>query len=103
MNEKRIQQVIEVEKQAQALYESALKEADRLPRQAEAEGQALIEQARREAEDEVRRLLTGAQSEDEARQILQEAEEKNRRVEQQVASNFEQAVGLILARVYGEE
>ncbi len=103
MNEKRIQQVIEVEKQAQALYEAALKEADRLPRQAEAEAQALVDQARRDAEEEVRRMLAGTQADEDGRQILLQAEEKSRRVEQQAASNFDRAVAMILARVTGEE
>ncbi len=103
MNEKRIQQVIEVEKQAQAIYDAALSEAEKLPRQAELDAQALIEKARREAEEEVRRMIASAQTGKEGNQILSQAEEKTLRLEKQAAMNLDRAVAYIVARVTGEE
>ncbi len=103
MNEKRIQQVIEVEKQAQALYESALHDAEKLPRQAELDAQALVEQARCEAEEEVRRMVASAEAEEEGKQILSQTEAKNQRLADQAAKNFDRAVAFIVARVTGEE
>ena len=46
MNENRIQQVLEIEKQAQEIHEKAISEAQQLPVQAEQEGQDLKESAR---------------------------------------------------------
>jgi len=46
LNEKNIQEVLEIEKQADAIHEAALHEAQQIPVQAEQEAQALIEKAR---------------------------------------------------------
>jgi vacuolar-type H+-ATPase subunit H len=103
MDEKRIQQVVEVEKQAQGIYEAALREAEKLPRQAELEAQAFIEKARKNAEEEVERMMATAQAEDEAKQILAQAEAKNLSLDQQVAKSSDRAVAFILSQLVGEE
>ena len=54
MNEKRIEQVLEIEKQAQAILDAATREADQLPARAEQEAQAMIAQVRADAEAEAR-------------------------------------------------
>ena len=46
MNEKHIQQVLEIEKQAQEIQEAAVREAQQLPILAEQEAQALVEKAK---------------------------------------------------------
>ena len=51
MNEKQIQQVLKIEKEAQEIQEAAMKEVQQLPVSAEQEAQALIEKARAEAQE----------------------------------------------------
>lgn len=49
MNEKRVQQVLVIEKQAKEILDAAQREAERLPSLAEQEAQALIEKTRTKA------------------------------------------------------
>lgn len=101
MNEKLIDQVLQIEKQAQEIHEAARREAEQLPIQAEKEAQALIEKARLEAEEEARRLVASAQSKEESTRILGEAEEKGRQFESLAMSNIDRAVTYVLERVAG--
>jgi vacuolar-type H+-ATPase subunit H len=101
VNEKHIQQVIEIEKRAQEIHEAALKEAQQLPVLAEQEAQALIEKARAEAEQESRELLSQVQADEEGARILSEVEEKNRQFETTGMRNLERAVDYVLERVVG--
>jgi len=101
MNEKQIQQVLEIEKQAQEIHEAAVREAQQLPVQAEQEAQALIEKARVEAQAEAQKLVTQAQADDETGRILADAEETNKQMEAAAKKNFDRAVNYILERVVG--
>ncbi len=103
MNENRIQQVLEIEKQAQEIHETAIREAQQLPILAEQESQAVIEKARGAAQKEARELIANAQAKDETDRILAEAEKKNHQVEALAMSNFDRAVNYILDRVIGKE
>ncbi len=103
MDEKRIEQVLEIENQAQALHDAALREADQMPKQADPEGQALIEKARQEAETEARQLVDGAKAEDETKRIISQAEEETRQTEKIAMTNFDRAVTYVLHRVIGKE
>ena len=101
MNEKHIQQVIEIEKRAQEIHEAALKEAQQLPVIAEQEAQALIEKAKAEAEQEAREMVSQVQADEEGARILSEVEEKNRQFETVATSNIDRAVDYVLERVIG--
>ena len=101
MNENRIQQVLDIEKQAQDIHEAALSQAQQLPVQASQEAQSILDAARAEAEEQARQLLAKAQAEEETAKILSEAEEKNRKLEALAMSNFDRAVTYILDRVIG--
>ncbi len=103
MNEKRIQQVLEIEKQADAIHARAVSQAAQIPQQAEQEAQALIEKARSEAEAEARKIVAEAQCDAECQHILKEAEERVRNDEILAMSNFDRAVNYVLARVVGRE
>jgi len=103
MNENRIQQVLEIEKQAREIYDAAVREAQQLPAQAELEAQSILDKARNQAREEARQLVARAQAEEETAKILAQAEEKNRQVEALAMSNFERAVNYILDRVIGRE
>jgi cell division septum initiation protein DivIVA len=101
MNEKHIQQVLEIEKKAQEIHEAALKEAQQLPVTAEQEAQALIEKAKSGAQQQAREIVSKVQADEESARILSEAEEKNRQFEALAISNLDRAVAYVLERVIG--
>jgi hypothetical protein len=101
MNEKHIQQVLEIEKQSQEIHEKAMREAQELPILAEQEEQALIAKAKAEAQEEVRQIVAQAQAEDEAKEILAEVIRKNGEIEALANANFDRAVAYVLERVIG--
>jgi V/A-type H+-transporting ATPase subunit G/H len=102
-NEEHIQQVLEIERQARAVYEAAEREAEQLPRQVEQEAQALMEKARADAQEEARRLIANAQAPEECARILAQAEEEVRRTEALALRHFDRAVAYVLDRVVGRE
>ena len=101
MNEKHIQQVLDIEKQAQEIHDAAVKEAQQLPVTAEQEAQALIEKARTEAQQQAREMVSGLKADEEGARILAEAEEKNKQFETEATKNFDRAVNYVLERVIG--
>ena len=101
MNEKHIQQVIEIEKQAQEIHEAAMREAQQLPVLAEQEAQALIEKTRADAQQKAREMVSGVKADEENARILSEAEEKNKQFETLAMSNLDRAVNYVLERVIG--
>ena len=62
MDKKTIQQMLEIDKQAQTIHENALKEAAQLLAQAEKEAPDFIEKARQQAEQEAKEILARSQS-----------------------------------------
>jgi V/A-type H+-transporting ATPase subunit G/H len=102
MSEKRIQQVLEIEKQAQEIHEKARRAAQELPVAAEQEAQALIAKARTDAEEEARRLVAAAQAEDESKGILADVERRKSALESKAKANFDKAVAYVLDRVTGQ-
>jgi len=103
MNENRIQQVLEIEKQAQEIHEIAIHDAQQLPILADQEAQGVIEKVRADAQEEARQIIASAQAKEETVRILLEAEKKNHQVEALAMSNFDRAVNYILDRVIGRE
>jgi vacuolar-type H+-ATPase subunit H len=103
LKDQRIQEILDIEKNAQAIYEEAVKEAEQLPVQAEKEAQALIAKARADAEEEARKLISQAKAEDEIAKISTDADEKVKRTETLAAANFHRAVSYVLNRVVGKE
>ena len=101
MNEKNIQQVLEIEKQAQQIHDAAMKEAQELPVIAEQEAQASIEQARAEAQQKAREMVSQVKADEESARILAEVEAKNREFEALAMKNFDRAVDYVLERVIG--
>jgi len=102
MNEKHIQQVLEIEKQAQEIHDVAVRDAQRLPIQAEEEARAILGKALSDAQEEARKLVSEAQAKEEVSRILAQAEEKNQQVEALAMSNFDRAVSYILDRLAGK-
>jgi len=103
LNEKLIQQVLEIEKQAQAIHEVAVREAGQLPVQAEQEARALVEKARADAQEQARQLVADAQAQEETARIQTQAEAEARRMEALAADHFDEAVRYVLDRVAGKE
>jgi V/A-type H+-transporting ATPase subunit G/H len=103
LNEKTIQQVLEIEQQADAIYAEAAREAEKLPLLAEQEAQMLIEKARSEAEEEAKKMVTKAQAEEERQRILAEADTTVQRTESVAKMNSNKAIAYVLNRVTGKE
>jgi len=103
MDEKRIQEVLKIEKQAQDIYDAALREAEQLPVLANQESQSLIEKTRTDAEAEARRLVANAEAKEECARILADAEDKSNRMKGLAMSHMERAVGYVLDRVAGRD
>ena len=101
MNEKRIEQVLEIERQAQGILDAATHEAEQLPARAEQEAREILERARSQAQDEARQMLAKAQAQEETAAILSQAEEKNRETEKLAMKNLDKAVAYILQRLIG--
>ena len=101
MNDKYIQQVLDIEKRAQEIHDAAVKEAQQLPITAEQEAQALIEKAHQEAEQQAREMLSAVKADQESDRILAEAEENSKQLEKVAAGNFDRAVNYVLERVIG--
>ncbi len=103
LNEKRIQQVLDIEKQAQAVHEKAVAEAANLPVAAEQEAQTLLEKTRAAAQAEAREMIAKAQAQEEMDQIAAEAQEKLQHIDVTAQSNSARAVHYVLNRVVGRE
>ena len=101
MEEKQIQQVIKIEKEAQEILEAAMKESQQLPVIAEQEAQAFVEKARAEAQEKARQMLSEVKADDESSRILSEVEETNKQFEAQAMGNVDRAVEYVLERVIG--
>ncbi len=101
MNEKHIQQVLEIEKQAQEIQEKARREAQEIPVKAEQEAQALIVKAKADAHEEARKLIAAVQSNDTSVQIAADEASKNSEFEASAKKNFDKAVAFVLERVIG--
>ena len=102
MNEKRIEQVLEIEKQAEDILNAATREAEQVPARAEQEAQQMVEQARTEAQEEARKMLEKAQAQQETASILSQTDEKNREIEKLAMKNLDKAVAFVLERVIGK-
>ena len=103
MDEKLLNRVLEIEKEAQTIHDSALSEALELPVRAEKETQELIEKTRLDAEQQSQKMIASAQAEDECKRIVADTEEKISHSEGLAASNFNRAVAYVIARVIGRE
>jgi vacuolar-type H+-ATPase subunit H len=103
LNENRIQQVLEIEKQANAIRDEMIDEAAQLPIQAQKDAQSILDQSRADAQAEAQQMLAKAQADQESADILGQADEKTRRTETLAKSNFNRAVAYVVARVIGRE
>jgi vacuolar-type H+-ATPase subunit H len=101
MNEKHIQQVLEIEKQAQEIQEKARREAQEIPVKAEQEAQALIAKAKADAHEEARKMIANVQSGGASVQVAADEASRNDEFEALAKKNFEKAVAFVLERVIG--
>ncbi len=103
LNENRIQQVLEIEKQANTIRDEMIRSAALLPVQAEKEAQAMVEKGRAEAQDEANQMLAKAKAEQESADIMSQSNEKTLRIETLAKGNFNRAVSYVVAWVIGKE
>jgi len=100
---KNIEQVIEIEKQAQAVSQAAIKDAEKLPAQAQEEAQALLDRARSEAENEARHILENAKADEETARIISEAQEQANQTKTLAEQHLDEAVRFVIDRVSGKK
>ena len=98
-----IQEVLDIERRAQAIHSAAVKDAEKLPLAAEQEARNLLEKTRSEAEEEARRMIESARSQEEVNRILAQAEEKANHTKSLAMSHFNRAVGFVLDKIAGRE
>ncbi len=103
MNEKRIEQVLEIEKQALAIHEAAHKEAEKIPIEAQKEAMAQVEKTRAEAEEKASQIEANAEPKEECDRIMAQATDEARKTMELGMSNFDRAVTYVLNRVIGKE
>jgi len=102
MNEKHIQQVLEIEKQAQEIQEQAKREAQEIPAKAEQEAQEIIAKARAEAQEDARKMIESVQSSDVSAQTeSSDVASGNSEFEASAKKNFDKTVAFVLERVIG--
>jgi vacuolar-type H+-ATPase subunit H len=103
LNEKRIQEVIEIEKQAAEAYNKAVKEAERIPAQADKDAKALVEKAHAEADTEAGELLAQSHPQEECDRILADMDKQVQNGETLAKRNLDRAVTYVISRVLGQE
>ncbi len=103
MNEKHIQKILEIEKQAQGIQEEAMREAKQLPVRAQREAESLIEQVRADAQAEADRLVNRAEAKIECERIVADAQEAASRMEALAMTHFDRAVTYVLNQLVGRE
>ena len=103
MNDDRIQQVLQIEKEAQELFDSATRDAEQILIQAEQDSETLIEKERTAAEEEARQIVAKADVEEERKRILAEADEKVNRTNSLAKGHSDRAVNYVLNRVAGRK
>lgn len=101
MNERRVEQVMQIEEQAQRVLDKAKEDAARLPLQAEREAQAILEKTRAEARTEAEKLIQAAGAEAETQQIISQAEKKVRESDEAARPNIDRAVQFVVDKVLG--
>jgi hypothetical protein len=99
---KNIEEVIEIEKQAQAISQAAVRDAEKLPAQAQDEAQALLAEARQAAEREIKQTLGTDGAEQESARILSDAQQKADEDKALASQHMEQAVRFVIDRVMGK-
>jgi vacuolar-type H+-ATPase subunit H len=102
MNEKRIEQVLEIEKQAQGILDAATREAEQMPALAEQEAQAMIAQVKANAEAEARKIIESAEAKDLAKDMVASMNKASSDAEAKAKANLDQAVAYVLERVIGK-
>jgi vacuolar-type H+-ATPase subunit H len=102
-NEKVIQKVLEIEKDADQIHDKAVHEASLLPVRADQDAQSLIEKTRVSAQAEATQLLDKAKVQEQSANLLAEAEKNVQHTEGLASNNFNQAVAYVVARVIGRE
>jgi vacuolar-type H+-ATPase subunit H len=103
VNDKYIQQVIEIEQQADDLYAQAVREAEQIPAAAQKEAKEIIERARQSAQEEAKMISANTKAQEESDRILAQAEDKVRRMKTSASSRTDMAVHYVLDQVAGKE
>jgi vacuolar-type H+-ATPase subunit H len=102
-NEKIIQKVLEIERDADHIHDKAVHEAEQLPVRADQEAQTIIDKARSTAQADANKLVDQAKVAEQGANILAEADKAIQHSENLASGNFDRAVAYVIARVIGRE
>ncbi|NSW52117.1 MAG: hypothetical protein HPY85_06405 [Anaerolineae bacterium] len=103
MNEDQVKKILEIESEAQSLYEQALKRARQLPLTAMAEAKALVENAREQAMKEAADVVRVAREEAASVSVHQSNALEIERKDSLARLHFDQAVYYVLDQVLGKK
>jgi vacuolar-type H+-ATPase subunit H len=100
-DENLIRQVIEMEKQARAIDDAAVREAEGIPAQAQKDAEALLLKSRADAQDEAKQIIAGAQAKEESAKVAAKTEAEAQHMEATAKDHFDQAVNYVLDQLVG--
>jgi vacuolar-type H+-ATPase subunit H len=105
LNEERVQQIVDLEQKAQAIYDAAVQKAEQLPAQAKKEVQVLVEKAQTEAQAQASKLVADAKAkaQEESARVLEQAKQDAEHMKALSMGHFDRAVGFVLNQVTGRE
>jgi vacuolar-type H+-ATPase subunit H len=105
LNEERVQQIVDLEQKAQAIYDAAVHKAEQLPVQAKKEVRVLVEKAQTEAQTQASKLIADAKAkaQEESARVLEQAKQDAEHMKALAMGRFDRAVGFVLNRVTGRE
>lgn len=99
MNEERLRQILEIEAQAQTLYDQALSETNIIPAQAEAQVRELIETTKKQAEDDAAKLIDEICDPLIIQSVLKKNIQKMQQREAMANANMSKAVDYVLQSI----
>lgn len=99
MNEERLRQILEIEAQAQTLYDQALSETNIIPAQAEAQVRELIETTKKQAEDDAAKLIDEICDPLSIQSVLKKNIQKMQQREAMANANMSKAVDYVLQSI----
>jgi len=99
VNEERLRQILEIEAQAQTLYDQALSETNIIPAQAEAQVRELIETTKKQAEDDAAKLIDEICDPLIIQSVLKKNIQKMQQREAMANANMSKAVDYVLQSI----
>lgn len=102
MDEERLKRILDVEDEAQMLYEQAVLETNLIPAKAEEQVKLLIDQARQQAEADAKKLINSLCDPQHVKDVLDKNMQKMQQREALADANMPKAVQFVLQNLLRE-